>query len=397
MSGYSEMSYTLTKTLSKKEKQDHGIYFTPPSTVQRTLELIDPYLENVEMILEPSCGSGEYLHALSKKYATAQIHAVELNKIIFDSVKSLSSSNISISHCDFLEYAPPEMFDLIIGNPPYAVLKKGDVDKTYHPYFDGRPNIFILFILKSLEHLVDGGLLSFVLPKNFLNCLYYDKTRAYIAKTCQILHIEERTDAYIETKQETILFIAQKMKDPNNSAFIVSSIKEYTIFGVPDNILKLERLYKDSTTLDKMGFTVSIGSVVWNQCKDILTSDETKTRLVYNSDISNNTFVPKTYDNGEKKNFINKPGSKEPLLVMNRGYGKGTYTLDYCVLKGDFEYLVENHLMCIRPKKSKVKVNIYDPIVRSLSCEKTREFIQLYFGNNAINTTEMSHILPIYK
>ena len=33
-------------------------------------------------------------------------------------------------------------FDLIIGNPPYFVMKKTDVDESYHNYFDGRPNIF---------------------------------------------------------------------------------------------------------------------------------------------------------------------------------------------------------------------------------------------------------------
>ena len=27
---------------------------------------------------------------------------------------------------------------------------------------------------------------------------------------------------------------------------------------------------------------------------------------------------------------------------------------------------------------------------------KTNEFIELYFGNNAINTTELQHILPIF-
>jgi hypothetical protein len=34
--------------------------------------------------------------------------------------------------------------------------------------------------------------------------------------------------------------------------------------------------------------------------------------------------------------------------------------------------------------------------MRSLENEKTIQFIKLYFGNNAINTTELNHILPIY-
>ena len=38
----------------------------------------------------------------------------------------------------------------------------------------------------------------------------------------------------------------------------------------------------------------------------------------------------------------------------------------------------------------------YKEITNSFENEKTKKFIRLYFGNNAINTTELDHILPIY-
>ena len=38
----------------------------------------------------------------------------------------------------------------------------------------------------------------------------------------------------------------------------------------------------------------------------------------------------------------------------------------------------------------------YKSIIKSLKSEKTKKFIKLYFGNNAINTTELCEILPIY-
>ena len=68
-------------------------------------------------------------------------------------------------------------------------MKKADVDNSYYNYFDGRPNIFILFIIKSLSLLNNKGILTFVLPKNFLNCLYYDKTRKHIIENFAILNI----------------------------------------------------------------------------------------------------------------------------------------------------------------------------------------------------------------
>jgi hypothetical protein len=38
----------------------------------------------------------------------------------------------------------------------------------------------------------------------------------------------------------------------------------------------------------------------------------------------------------------------------------------------------------------------YNKIISSLNDKKTNEFINNYFGNNAINTTELNHIIPIY-
>ena len=81
-------------------------------------------------------------------------------------------------------------------------MKKNDVERKYWEYFDGRPNIFILFILNSLEKLEEGGIISFILPKNFLNCLYYDKTRKHIAENYSVIMIDECNDDFIETKQD---------------------------------------------------------------------------------------------------------------------------------------------------------------------------------------------------
>jgi len=239
--------------------------------------------------------------------------------------------------------------------------------------------------------------LSFILPQNFLNCLYYNKTRQYINDYFSIINIIECNDDYIETKQETILIIIQKKSGMNNS--YVLKLNDYLIFGMKNNIERLTALYENSTTLSKLNFEVNVGNVVWNQCKDILTDDETKTRLIYSSDIVNKKLMPKKYSNEDKKNFINKKGETSPVLVLNRGYGVGDYNFEYCLISGDEEYLIENHLMVIKYNKiidNSELIELYNKIIKSLSNEKTKIFIELYFGNNAINTTELNYMLPIY-
>jgi len=154
-----------------------------------------------------------------------------------------------------------------------------------------------------------------------------------------------------------------------------------------------------ATSLGALKFEVSVGNVVWNQVKPLLSNDVDKTRLIYSSDIVNNALSIKKYKNLEKKNYIEKKGSTELLLVVNRGYGKGTYKFSYCLIDTDKPYLVENHLICLRSvdKMSRpLLLEKYKKIILSLQSEKTREFITNYFGNNAINTKELRDIIPIY-
>ena len=121
--------------------------------------------------------------------------------------------------------------------------------------------------------------------------------------------------------------------------------------------------------------------------------------MIYSSDIKNKKIEIQRYSNVDKKNYINKEGNNDLVIVINRGYGVGNYKFDYCIIDVDYNYLLENHLICIKYTKNIDKKELkilYNKILKSFDNEKTQEFIKLYFGNNAINTTELCEILPIY-
>jgi len=397
---YSQVSIDLTKKITKDEKKDNGIYFTPPKTINNNLELLKDYVSTIESVLEPSCGSCEYISKLVNLNTDFKITGIEYNETIYKSIKEKETTNVSLINEDFINYESETNYDLIIGNPPFYVMKKGDVDKKYHEYFDGRPNIFILFIIKSLGLLNENGILSFILPKSFLNCIYYDKTRNHIYNNYKILNIVECHDDYIETKQDTILLIVQNTTVFDNSEYLLD-ISELSILGQPNFIEQLKELYEDSCSLNELGFNVSVGNVVWNQHKDILCDDTSKTLLIYSSDISNGMLDIKTYKNDKKKNYIDKEGTNDPLLVINRGYGVGTYNFNHCLIDTPKEYLIENHLICIKYTKTKIESREelkkkYQMLIESFNDPRTHTFIKLYFSNNAINTSELSTVLPIY-
>lgn len=396
---YSNRSKELTVTLTKDEKKTQGIFFTPPKTTQKTLTILKKYMSKVKNILEPSCGSCEFITQLKESYPTKKIVGIEYNDKIYNSIKDLAEKNLELIHEDYLKFKPTVKFDLIIGNPPYFVIKKKNIDDRYLNFFEGRPNIYILFILQSLEHLNKNGILSFILPNNFLNCLYYDKTRKYINDNFEIIHIEECNDTYIETQQETVLFILQNNRKIKNNYKFSLSIDKYTIFAEPNKVTKIKQLLINSKNLKSLNFKVGVGNVVWNQKKNKMKDDENYTRLIYSTDIKNKTLVLSKFKNLEKKNYIDIPGITDIQLIINRGYGNSKYKFEYCLLDLDYEYLIENHLIYIKFLGNLNKVEIlqkYKVIIDSLKNKKTQEFISLYFGNNAINTTELSEILPIY-
>uniref|UniRef100_A0A6C0ETA4 site-specific DNA-methyltransferase (adenine-specific) n=1 Tax=viral metagenome TaxID=1070528 RepID=A0A6C0ETA4_9ZZZZ len=386
MAQYSELSKKMTKELSKKEKKEQGIFITPKSIIQKLFEYVD--MSNVTRILEPSCGTCEIINYLNETSGIS-IVGIEKNEKIFKEISKLPFKNVSLIHGDFLDYKG-ESFDLIVGNPPYFVLKKENVPSQYEKYICGRPNIFGLFILKSLELLKEDGILAFIIPTSFLNSAYYELIRKHIVETCSILSIQNygEMNDFVDTEQSTMGLIIKKCIP---TCFNYSLDMGRVIFT--DKLDKINELLVGSTTLKKMGLLVRTGQIVWNQHKDKL-SDE-GTLLIYNSNLSDeNTIITKTFKNDEKKQYIKLKGRTGTTMVVNRGNGNAAYVLKYAIVT-DEPYLIENHLNEIY-SKTPIDPSVYESIKYSFANPKTQEFIKIFLGNNGLSKTELETIFPIY-
>jgi len=393
---FSELSYNMTKEISDEDKKNQGIYFTPKSILEINIDTILSHKKDIKQVLEPSCGTLEFITCLDKKVNNCEIDCVEYNKVIYDNIKNtkLNNNDINIINDDFIKIDLNKKYDLILGNPPYFNYIQKNIPKEYLEYISGRTNIYIIFILKCMDLLNVNGVLSFVLPNNFLSCNYYSGARDKIMREFNILSIiDHSNDKYINTEQKTSSFIIQK------NPIYYNYINGLLTFNTLNNVTEIKRLRQNSTTLNDLGFKVSVGKEVWNEVKILLSDDDKETLLIYSSDISDNTFSMKKYNNPEKKNYIKKEGWIDPLLVVNRGYGKGDYTFSYCLIDMEKPYLIENHLICIKSiknlKKNKL-MDVYNNIIKSFNNPKTNEFIKLYFTNDAINCYELQNILPIY-
>ena len=395
MNEFSNLSISITKKLSKKIKKENGIFLTPKSIINELINNLPK--KNYTSILEPSCGTCEFINVIDKIFENVKITGIELNEIIYNEIKVLKyNNNVNLINNDFLQYNDLK-YDLIIGNPPYVVCDKKIVNKKYEELIIGRPNLFGLFIIHSLHLLNDNGICAFIIPKSFLNSHYYSNIRNFIINNYNLIKIIdfENNNNFIETSQSTIGIIIQNNRNNLNNNYSLL-INENNIFSCNINNLKI--LFENSTTLKNMGLSVKTGNIVWNQKKDLLTNDNNKTLLIYNSNITSYSIILKKFNNDEKKQYINMDGNNEPIIVINRGNGNSSYNLTYCLIENN-NYLIENHLNVIYSKEkiSKKKlIKKFNIILKSLENEKTKLFIKEYLCNNGLSKTELETIFPIY-
>jgi hypothetical protein len=379
---FRDASVQLTKSLSKQVKQDGGIFFTPKEDRDKLFAILDRLKVCPTDILEPSFGSGEFLEDLYEKYPTTSVTGIELNSELFSATKRESVYNM-----DFLEYLGKH--DLIVGNPPFFVMKKTEETMICQ---DNRPNMCVQFLYKAIEYnLASGGVLAFILPTSLYNCSYYEKMRRYLAKHTMILALEPLSGEYLETQQATfILVIREAWNSGAPSDFLLERGDRIYLTPCKNEMMTL---LKNSSTLSELGFEVKTGDVVWNQEKEKMSDDGTL--LLYSSNFKNGKIElgvkepKKQYITGFKRT----PLSGKAILI-NRGYGNSAYTLN-TVLVDYPSFYAENHVNVVRPTTKKAE-KLIEKVFASLQSEKTAKFIKQFVGNNALSKTEIETVLPIW-
>lgn len=366
-------SIEMNTKLSKAIRQEQGIFITSQKVRSRLWEVLHPYT-SPKTILEPSFATGEFLLDAKERYPEATLYGVEKNPDLFDTLKD---DCMKLSCMDFLEWKG-EKVDLIVGNPPYFVLKT----KTPFSYMS-RPNIYVLFMYKCLtEHLNPEGIMAFIVPTSIYNCSYYQGMRDYLYQHTTILHVETLDKpGFKDTTQQTCLLVIQNGKRNDDFWFKQKYLSPHAT--------ELTELTRNTTTLSELGFGVKTGNVVWNQHKPNLS--EEGTLLIYSSNISGSTL---TLDNlsEPKKQYVKglkKPTLQGEFILVSRGYGNSSSF--HAVQVKLPEFYAENHLNVIYSKGS----TDFDRVVRSFHGHLGKRFVQLFIGNGALSSTELETLFPI--
>jgi PAS domain-containing protein len=201
---------------------ERGAIFTRREVVDFVLDLsgytVDKPLHTLRL-LEPSFGDGDFLIPVIERLLLAWkkagdtnrafetlagcVRAVELHHGSFArthaavvalltshgiaAAAAASLANVWLVRGDFLLVALPEVFDVVVGNPPYVrqelipAALLAEYRSRYTTLYD-RADLYIPFIERSLRQLAEGGVLGFICADRWMKNRYGGPLRALVAR-----------------------------------------------------------------------------------------------------------------------------------------------------------------------------------------------------------------------
>lgn len=161
---------------------------TPMECVKEMVDKIpSEFWKSNPKVLDPCCGNGNFFAYIStlfedrNKALKENLFFNEINPLRVANVKKYFGEEINLTEMDFLKYPFYERFDLIVANPPYALITEGKRSAKNH-------SVSKLFIEKSLELLNPNGYILFIVPDNFMSLSDSNDTFKLISKY-DILHM----------------------------------------------------------------------------------------------------------------------------------------------------------------------------------------------------------------
>lgn len=395
---YTKESIDYLKNTDIKKRKKLGQYFTPKSIRELLLSKL-PKKDNAD-ILDPACGSGEFLLSCKKYFKNPILYGFDIDKKLIN-IASKLVKNASIKNFDFLNIdINKKKYDYIIGNPPYFELKLNEeIKKKYFDIIKGRVNIFSLFIKTGLDLLKDGGYLAYVVPPSMNNGAYFSKLREYIIKNSSLeyLHIIDGADNFHLANQKVMLIILKKTNSKKSSKYIFKK-NGITIFTEDKKFLN--KAYKNTVSLKDIGYTVKTGSIIWNEHKEKLTNDKNNsTLLIWASNINNGKIII-GYTKGKPqyiKNVSNDLIIKSRVVVVNRITGSSKDINIKAAIVNEKEFVCENHVNVIYMSKNANCNYSLEDIFKALQDKTNIKVMRLISGNTQISKTELERLLPIIK
>jgi len=185
-SSWSNEYYILKNLLDETEysqarESTLTAFYTPPVVIRSMYKALENMGLKTGNILEPSCGTGNFVGMLPDSLADCKLYGVELDSISGRIARQLyQKSSIAVQGYEDTNL-PNSFFDVAVGNVPFGDFKV--IDKKYDK------NNFLIhdyFFAKTLDKIRPGGVVAFITSKGTLD-KENPTVRRYLAQRADLL------------------------------------------------------------------------------------------------------------------------------------------------------------------------------------------------------------------
>ena len=156
-------------------------FYTPPVVIKAMYEALDRLGFSQGNILEPSCGTGNFLGLLPDSMEKPKLHGIEIDPISGRIAKQLyQKASIAIEGFEETKL-PDNHFDVVLGNIPFGEFKVNDSRYNAQKFL-----IHDYFIAKALDKVRAGGVVMFITSKGTMDKAS-PEVRKYIAQRAELL------------------------------------------------------------------------------------------------------------------------------------------------------------------------------------------------------------------
>lgn len=233
--------------LSEERRKELGAYFTPPHLVRHLLRrLAEHGLDCARhSIHDPAAGGAAFVVPLVRDTARllllagtaekelAAVLATRLSGMELDAgLATVANALVRRTLASEFGVVAEEGFrlvrvgdsltedvaqsDAVVGNPPYAKVgarKQRDWAKSFADILGGQLNLYAMFLRRSMDQVLPGGVVGVVVPTSFLHGPEFQTLRVALLSRADLLRvdlIEKRTDMFLDVIQDACCVVFRR-------------------------------------------------------------------------------------------------------------------------------------------------------------------------------------------
>ena len=362
-------------TLSGNEvRKQQSLYFTPPYLASR---LLDDAAESLLLgkIIDPACGGAAFLAPAAERVAkelakrghsSAQIlehleanlygcdndaflcelSATFLRMVLATHIASAGREpSFKIQTGDGLTAFETQVgtFSVVLCNPPYKKLAKDETAPHAGSYADvikGQPNLYTLFMRRSMRLLATKGTAVLLTPMSFLSGQYFSKLRQVLTQEGHVKQLDlihEKEGVFLGAEQDSVITVWEK--SGATAQTIINALVESSCspvgtlslnkadkpWSVPrtsaDNEL-LPLLQSPTHNLASYGYKPKIGAILIHRDRRARyrrINKKSKARLpipiIWASDVGTDGVLRLNKDGRNEFNFVDMESAASPSII----------------------------------------------------------------------------------